>query len=150
MITNKMESSWTNKTWELVGIPKQKKIIGCKWVYRKRKSIITNRLQRNSSSNNQIYLYASNVINYSNVQFGVGVTRCEKNFVCGELEVSICSRAQNGLICTMWNNHLGNENMKGRSTWLGCHLQMSYDVRCTQWCIPKSNIGISYDARCTQ
>ena len=25
-----------NQTWELVGIPKQKKVIGCKWVYQKK------------------------------------------------------------------------------------------------------------------
>ena len=28
-----------------------------------------------------VYLYISNMINYSNVQFGVGLTRCEQNFV---------------------------------------------------------------------
>ena len=34
-----MESLKKNKTWELLELPKGKKLIGCKWVFRKKEAI---------------------------------------------------------------------------------------------------------------
>ena len=34
-----MESLQKNKTWELVKLPKGKKAIGCKWIFRKKEAL---------------------------------------------------------------------------------------------------------------
>ena len=34
-----MDSLMKNKTWELIDKPKQQKLVGCKWVYKKKEEI---------------------------------------------------------------------------------------------------------------
>ena len=34
-----MQSLHKNQTWELVELPKRKRAIGCKWVYKKKKTV---------------------------------------------------------------------------------------------------------------
>ncbi|KAL5553999.1 hypothetical protein UlMin_041400 [Ulmus minor] len=41
-MAKEMESFRKNQTWELVELPKGKKFIGCKWVYRKKEVITAN------------------------------------------------------------------------------------------------------------
>ena len=41
-MAKEMESLKKNQTWELVELPKGKKAIGCKWVYRKKEAITAN------------------------------------------------------------------------------------------------------------
>jgi len=38
-MSEEMESLYKNKTWELVKLPKGKKAVGCKWVYRKKEAL---------------------------------------------------------------------------------------------------------------
>ena len=38
-MVEEMESLSKNKTWELLELPKGKKPIGCKWVFRKKKAV---------------------------------------------------------------------------------------------------------------
>ena len=39
-MVEEMESLSKNKTWELLELPKGKKPIGCKWVFRKKKVVL--------------------------------------------------------------------------------------------------------------
>ena len=48
-----MQSLHKNETWELVELPKGKRDIGCKWVYKKKKTVLENegeKLQGSPSS----------------------------------------------------------------------------------------------------
>ena len=38
-MVEEMESLHKNQTWDLVELPKGKRAIGCKWVYRKKEAI---------------------------------------------------------------------------------------------------------------
>ena len=50
-----------------------------------------------------MYLYTSVNIDYNNVQFGDGATRCENNFACGELDIFVCNE-QKGSKSQKWIN----------------------------------------------
>ncbi|KAL0393369.1 UNVERIFIED_CONTAM: Retrovirus-related Pol polyprotein from transposon TNT 1-94 [Sesamum radiatum] len=39
-MVEEMESLQKNHTWELVQLPEEKKISGCKWVYRKKPTVL--------------------------------------------------------------------------------------------------------------
>ena len=39
-MSEEMESLHKNRTWELVKLPKGKKVIGCKWVYQKKEALL--------------------------------------------------------------------------------------------------------------
>ena len=41
-----MQSLHKNKIWELVELPKGKRAIGCKWVYKKKESVSENEGQK--------------------------------------------------------------------------------------------------------
>jgi hypothetical protein len=42
VIEEEMESLYKNQTWELVELSKRKRVIWCKWVYKKNKAISEN------------------------------------------------------------------------------------------------------------
>ena len=41
-IEKEMQSLHKNQTWELVELPKEKRAIGCKWVYKKKEEFLEN------------------------------------------------------------------------------------------------------------
>ena len=47
-MVEEMESLNKNKTWELSELPKGKKLIGCKWVFKKKETILEKEIGRAS------------------------------------------------------------------------------------------------------
>ena len=52
-MSEEMESLWKNKNWESAKLPKKKKALGCKWVYRKKEAL----LEENCDIYIYIYIY---------------------------------------------------------------------------------------------